>query len=99
MVSPSAMADEKNTPKQAIEDLFKKLKISITKLDEWGEKNLAYPIKKHDRGYILLYFLECLPKAADEFKQKISLEKGIMRWLMLVSEAEKEDSIEEKASK
>ena len=96
MVSPSAMADEKNTPKEAIEALFKKLKISVLKLDEWGEKNLAYEIKKHDRGYYLVYYVSCLPKAADSFKQKIALEKGILRWLMMLSEEEIEATTTEK---
>lgn len=85
MVSPQAMTEEA-TPKQAIEALFDKLKITVKDLDEWGEKSLAYPIMKHDRGHILVYQLECTRKAADDFKVRLKLEKGILRWLMLLSD-------------
>jgi len=82
IVAPQLM-EQKKTPKDAVEALIKRVKGEVLDLDEWGEKTLSYMISGHDKGYYLVYKVSMEPKAHGQFKQRIKLEKGILRWLLI----------------
>jgi len=62
------------------------LKGKAGKTDEWGKRELAYPIKKKTLGYY--FFLESkLPeKGLGELEKKLKLEEGVIRYLLVKSE-------------
>lgn len=80
VVKPSVKeADRKKLLDQVKEWLGK---IKITKEDDWGQKALAYPIKKEDAGYYYQLFLEGedLPK---DFETRLFQNTSVLRHLLL----------------
>ncbi|NIQ97020.1 MAG: 30S ribosomal protein S6 [Desulfuromonadales bacterium] len=68
----------------------------IFKVDEWGERKLAYPIKKMTRGsYVLMYF-EADPASIAELERRFRLDDNIIRFQTMFLEKGFE-AVEEKA--
>lgn len=80
---------EKATPakKKAVNETISKiLKIAkgeIKKTDDWGKLELAYPLKGNNSGVFLYFELELEPKEIKSFDQKLKLEEGIIRYLLV----------------
>jgi len=55
----------------------------ITKQDDWGQKPLAYPIKKELAGYYSQWFLESENGIQTDFEQRITRSNDIIRHLLL----------------
>lgn len=57
-------------------------KITVKKEDDWGQKALAYPIKKQDAGHYFMWQLEgeTFPK---EFETRLIQNNDILRHLLL----------------
>lgn len=70
-------------------------KVKIAKENDWGQKALAYPIKKEDAGYFIMLELEIEdPKVLakekniksgvpDDFEQRLLRTDSILRHLLL----------------
>ena len=65
-----------------IEKLVTKGKGKITATDAWGKRHLAYPIKKHDEGYYIVYKLTMDKAFAPEFQRELKLTSDILRLLL-----------------
>lgn len=65
-----------------LESLVKKAKGSIVSQDTWGKRHLAYPIKKHEEGYYIVYDLELDPAHIVEFQKELKLISDILRSLL-----------------
>ncbi|MGB9707561.1 MAG: 30S ribosomal protein S6 [Microgenomates group bacterium] len=57
---------------------------SIVKEESWGEKTLAYPIKKRQTAFFFNFLLQIKPKDLLEFKRKLNFEEKILRYLLLL---------------
>ncbi len=55
----------------------------ITKEDLWGNKDLAYKIKKQDKGYFAHYEIESDPKNAKGLDKFLQVEENILRYLLV----------------
>jgi len=73
--------------KKAFSEMFSKLlKVGEGKIvneKDWGKVDLAYTIKKNDSGTFLHFELDLEPKTAKFIKDKLRLEDGILRSLLL----------------
>src|SRR5882672_723989 len=65
-------------------------KIKITKEDDWGQKALAYPIKKEDSGHYYQLFLEGDPSTDSgeatlpaDFETRLIQNNDVLRHLLL----------------
>jgi small subunit ribosomal protein S6 len=65
-------------------------KITVAKEEEWGQKALAYPIKKEDAGYYYQLFLEGESTADSagetipaDFETRVLQNNNILRHLLL----------------
>lgn len=56
------------------------------KLNHWGKRTLAYPIKKRETGYYVVANFEATPEQLPEFERAIKLDDGVLRHLVVVSE-------------
>lgn len=54
---------------------------SVLSTDVWGKRHLAYPIKKHEEGYYILYEVELSRLKVKEFDRKLALINGVLRFL------------------
>ncbi len=77
--------DEKER-KALLDSLVKKLTGTegrIKKEDLWGNKDLAYPIKKQVKGYYAHYEIEADPKNAKGLDKVLKVEEDILRYLLV----------------
>lgn len=55
----------------------------IEKVEEWGKKRLAYPIKKENEGYYVVLNVEAQKGMPGDFEKKLLMEEAILRHLVL----------------
>ncbi len=71
---------------KTIKELISSLKGKITKEDNWGEKTLAFPIKKNKTANFYNWQIELETKNVKEFKKKLNYNEKLIRYLLLVNE-------------
>ncbi|MDP3733110.1 MAG: 30S ribosomal protein S6 [Candidatus Daviesbacteria bacterium] len=77
---------EEKVRKELLEGLVKKLTIDngkLTKQDLWGVKDLAYPIKKQNKGFYAHFEIEADPKNAKGLDKILKVEEDILRYLII----------------
>jgi len=81
-----------NLPQDTIEKESKKIEEllsangSIIKIDEWGKKYLAYPIKKKTMGFYVLFTYEYNGNAGKFVENNFKFNENIIRYLTVVHE-------------
>ena len=60
---------------------------SITDIDEWGARDLAYRIEKQARGYYTLIRYNGTGRAVEELERNLKLTDGILRYLTVRADA------------
>lgn len=65
--------------KKIIEDL----KGKVEKTDDWGKRELVYPIKKKNLGYYFLLVVKLPATAPVQIENKLKLEEKIIRYLLV----------------
>ena len=56
----------------------------IEKETDWGEKKLAYPIKKNERGHFYFYKLRTSPEKIKTLEGWLKLNENILRYLIVL---------------
>lgn len=56
---------------------------SVSKVDIWGRRRLAYPIKKHNEGHYVLVNMELPPTAVRELDNDLKISEAIIRHLIV----------------
>ncbi len=56
------------------------------KVNHWGKRTLAYPIKKRETGYYVIANFDAAPNQLPEFERALKLDDGVIRFLVVVSE-------------
>ena len=56
---------------------------TLLKVDPWGKKRLAYPIRKRGEGYYVLYIFECAPSFVAELNQSLHVIEAILRYMVV----------------
>ncbi|MDO5559512.1 MAG: 30S ribosomal protein S6 [Oscillospiraceae bacterium] len=79
---------------EGIKDLAEKFKTKIekeatlTSVDEWGKRKLAYAIEDETEGYYVIYTFESKPDFPAEIERVLNISEGVLRSLVTVSSAE-----------
>ena len=54
---------------------------TLTNIDEWGKRRLAYPINDLNEGYYVLMNFETKPEFPAELERVMKITEGVMRTL------------------
>jgi ribosomal protein S6 len=68
--------------REAVKKEFETAGIVITKEEEMGEKLLAYPVGKHDRGRYVLYTIEGTAEALKTVSRTLKLRAEVLKHLI-----------------
>lgn len=60
---------------------------TLTEVNEWGKRRLAYPIEDLNEGYYVLMTFESKPELPAELDRVMKITDGIMRCLITTVEA------------
>jgi len=71
---------------KAREELKKEIEkvAKIEKETDWGEKKLAYPIKKNERGHFYFYELKASLEKIKTLEEWLKLNENILRYLIVL---------------
>jgi small subunit ribosomal protein S6 len=56
------------------------------RLNHWGRRTLAYPIKKRANGYYVVANFETEPKLLPEFERALRLDESVLRFLVVLND-------------
>ena len=77
--------------KEAVEEIaevVRGLGAEVDKIDLWGKKRLAYPIKKQQEGFYAFISFKIVPDAIKEIDRILSLKASVLRHLVISTEEE-----------
>jgi small subunit ribosomal protein S6 len=57
--------------------------ITIKKEEDMGDRLLAYPVRKHDRGHFFLYVIESSPEPLKTLNKSLKLRPEILKHLFV----------------
>ena len=60
----------------------------VAAVDHWGNRQLAYPIKKQRSGYYVVAQFTAAVEALPEFERLLKLDDEVMRYLLVLNEGE-----------
>ena len=60
---------------------------TLTSIEEWGKRRLAYPINDLPEGYYVLMNCECKPELPAELDRVFKITDGILRSIIVAVEA------------
>lgn len=86
VIDPDLAGEDRKKQLTKVKKIVEDLKGKVSKTDDWGKKELAYPIKKKNLGYYFLLTIKLPPEAPSQVDQKLQLEEGILRYLLVKKE-------------
>lgn len=101
ILDPNLTDAQLQTEKDAVENQIKRIEGEIVELDEWGSKRLAYPIRKLNEGYYLIYKVKlptARPKAIEvNLRQRDNVMRAMVvkhrpEWQTLKTKKDKESA-------
>ena len=60
--------------------------VEAPKLNHWGKRTLAYPIKKRETGYYVVANFSAESLALPEFERANKLDEGVLRFLVVADD-------------
>jgi len=96
IVHPEVVGDAYTAVLEKFKGILADQQATLLKVDEWGERKLAYTIQKQDRGIYVLFFFEATSAALNEFERRLRLDESIMRFQTVRYEPGEEPVVEEK---
>ncbi len=60
----------------------------VSAVDHWGNRQLAYPIKRHQSGYYVVAQFTASGEALPEFERLLRLDEEVLRYLLVLNEGE-----------
>mgnify|MGYP001127601441 CR=1 FL=1 len=74
---------KKKEDEKTVKDIITSIKGKILKESAWGEKKLAYPIKKNQSAFFFNWLVEVEEKNIFDLRKKLNFEEKIIRYLLL----------------
>ncbi len=63
-------------------NIFKDNGGSVTKVDDWGKRKLAYPINKHDHAVYVFYSADIPPEGLAKIEAALNITDEVIRFLI-----------------
>ncbi len=79
---PDLEKEEVEKLTQAFEELLQKEGGKVVEKLDWGVRRLAYPIKKLEEGYYLIFNFEAPAEAIDKLKTAFKTDERVLRKLI-----------------
>jgi len=90
ILDPTLSEEDTKASVAKVSDMIKSIgKGSVTQVEEWGKRKLAYDIKRHAEGYYVICEFQGEPSAVADLEQALKISDPVLRFL-IVSPATKE---------
>ena len=82
----------------ALQSLVKKKKGKVVTRDDWGKRQLAYPIQKHSEGHFTHWVVELPAGGPGAATSELELDELVIRYLLVKVDKEAKKSAPKRAS-
>ena len=79
--------DVKNATVEAVKELITRFGGTITNVDDWGKKRLAYEIQKMKEGYYYFIQFDADSTTPNEIEQRVRIMENVIRFLCIRQDA------------
>ncbi|CUH91684.1 30S ribosomal protein S6 [Herbinix luporum] len=79
--------EEKVATLEEVKDLISRFGGTVTNVDDWGKKKLAYEIQKMKEGYYYFIQFEADSTVPNEIEQRIRIMEKVIRYLCIKKDA------------
>ena len=80
IVHPDVAGDAYTAAVEKFKGILTEQGADILKVDEWGSRKLAYPVKKQNRGSYVLVAFEAGPTVVAEFERRMRIDDAIIKF-------------------
>ena len=84
LLHPELTTEELDQTKQKFVDIATRMGGRLVRLDDWGRRKLAYPVKKHLRGTYFLMDYMGQPDLMSELERNMRIDERVFKFLTLV---------------
>jgi small subunit ribosomal protein S6 len=100
IIDPDISQDQRNPLIERVEELITQMDGFLAFTDDWGERKLAYEIRKKGRGYYVRFDYCALPALVDEIERFFRIDDRALKYMtvLLDKEADLEKIKEERAA-
>ena len=81
IIHPDVVGEEQTALVDKFQDVLTRQGAEIHKLDNWGDRKLAYPINKMERGCYIQTLFRAEPQVIAEYERRLRLDEQILRFL------------------
>ena len=86
ILDPDLSSEDQKKLIEKIKKIIEDTKGKVEKTNDWGKKELAYPIKKKTMGFYFLWEIKADSQQIDKIDKKLKIEEGVLRYLILRKE-------------
>ena len=86
VIRPTVLEDDRKALIEELNLIFTSRGAEVTKVNEWGMRDLAYEIEKHKKGYYVVLDVVSNDEARIEFDRIVRIKESIIRYLILKDE-------------
>ena len=80
IIHPEKVGDEYAAVVDKFRNVLTDQGAEILKVDEWGVRKLAYPVKKNARGSYVLVAYEAAPNIISEFERRLRIDDAVIKF-------------------
>ncbi len=88
IIHPDVVGEELTAMVEKFQGVLTDQAAEIYKLDNWGTRKLAYPIKKSERGCYVQTYFRAEPGVIIEFERRMRLDEKVLRFLTVKLDGE-----------
>ncbi|BCR05918.1 hypothetical protein DESUT3_29870 [Desulfuromonas versatilis] len=86
IVHPEVVGDEYAGVVEKFKGVLTEQQANILKIDEWGARKLAYPVKKQGRGSFVLVVYEATSEVIAEFERRMRIDDKVIKFQTVLRE-------------
>ena len=87
VLRPDLDEEAKAAEMQKIQDLIVRFEGTVTKVDDWGKRKLAYEIAKVNEGFYSFTTFEAPAAAPAEIEARMRIMENVLRYLIIRKDA------------
>ena len=85
IISPEVVGEELETKVDSISRFITERGGSISSVEQWGERRLAYPIEHFTEGSYVLIKFQFKPALCKQFEASLQISEEVLRYLLIKS--------------
>ncbi len=83
VLSPSMEEEARNAEMTRIQEMIARFEGTVEKVDDWGKRMLAYPIKKVNEGYFSFTTFAAPATTPAELESRLRIMENVLRYLIV----------------